>query len=237
MTTFLERYLGGEHEQVWAELVALGAGVRSLHVLADAEAVAYETMRRARDNADELIIRLTAVGYTFGLPNGETWIPVVPRQAPDADVPAQVARLEALAGLLPLAIRAWYEVVGAVCLVGNPPWAETEALPDALYIDDAGAALDELLLWQEDRGEDDEPSSLCLAPDEYHKADISGGPPYSIRLPNRGADALVEYEWHGLHFVAYLREVFACGGFPGLAREPGGLPEHIQRLAQGLKPI
>ncbi|WP_310582038.1 hypothetical protein, partial [Deinococcus sp.] len=62
MHSFLERYLDGEHEQVWADLAALGAGVRSLDVLADAEAVAYETMHRARDNVDELIVRLTAMG-------------------------------------------------------------------------------------------------------------------------------------------------------------------------------
>ncbi|MGY2896990.1 hypothetical protein ACVWZX_005036 [Deinococcus sp. UYEF24] len=28
MVTFLERYLQGEHEQVWEELVALGPGVK-----------------------------------------------------------------------------------------------------------------------------------------------------------------------------------------------------------------
>lgn len=237
MHSFLERYLDGEHEQVWADLAALGAGVRSLDVLADAEAVAYETMHRARDNVDELIVRLTAMGYTFGLPDGDAWIPHAPRQAPDKNTPAYIRHLETLAGPLPLAIRAWYEVVGAVCLVGQAPWAETETLPDAVYVADTKVALDDLLLWQEDRAEDDEPFFLCLAPDEYHKADISGGPEYAIRLPNSGADALIENEWHGITFVAYLRECFACGGFPGLAREPGGLPALCRQLAQGLKPL
>ncbi|MGZ3680588.1 MAG: hypothetical protein ACXWQR_18935 [Ktedonobacterales bacterium] len=64
--TFLERYVAGEHEQVWAELVALGAAVRQEPLHADALAVARETMRRARQNVLLLIRRLREVGYRFG---------------------------------------------------------------------------------------------------------------------------------------------------------------------------
>lgn len=66
MSSFLERYKRGEHEQVWDELVALGSGVREEPVYADALAVARETMRRARHNIELLIPRLVAVGYQFG---------------------------------------------------------------------------------------------------------------------------------------------------------------------------
>jgi len=34
--SYLERYLAGEHEQVWAELVALGPAVREEPVYSDA---------------------------------------------------------------------------------------------------------------------------------------------------------------------------------------------------------
>jgi hypothetical protein len=67
MTRFLDRYMHGECEQVWEELVALGDHVRaeeSLH--ADALAVARETMRRARANIEVLISRLQRLGYVFG---------------------------------------------------------------------------------------------------------------------------------------------------------------------------
>ena len=50
MSNFLERYEQGKHEQVWDELVALGAAVREEPLAADARAVAHETMRRARAN-------------------------------------------------------------------------------------------------------------------------------------------------------------------------------------------
>jgi hypothetical protein len=65
-TTYLERYLAGEHEPVWDALVALGEQVRAEPVYSDALAVARETMRRVRFNIEHLIPRLLAVGYQFG---------------------------------------------------------------------------------------------------------------------------------------------------------------------------
>jgi len=63
--SFLERYQNGEHEHVWADLVALGSGVRDNLYLADAQAVANETMRRAGCNVETLIVRLHGLGYEF----------------------------------------------------------------------------------------------------------------------------------------------------------------------------
>jgi hypothetical protein len=64
--TYLERYLSGEFEQVWAELEALGEAVRDEPLYSDALAVARETMRRVRQNLEMLIPRLVAGGYQFG---------------------------------------------------------------------------------------------------------------------------------------------------------------------------
>jgi hypothetical protein len=65
-TPYLERYVAGEHEPVWAELQALGAGVRAEPLYSDALAVARETKRRVRHNVEALIPRLEAVGYALG---------------------------------------------------------------------------------------------------------------------------------------------------------------------------
>lgn len=65
-TTFLERYLKGEHEQVWAELHALGKHARDEPLFTDALSVARETMRRARHNIEVLVPRLQSLGYIFG---------------------------------------------------------------------------------------------------------------------------------------------------------------------------
>lgn len=61
----LRRYLAGEHEAVWAELMAMGPSVREAPHLGDAWAVARETMRRARHNVELIIHRLDQIGYRF----------------------------------------------------------------------------------------------------------------------------------------------------------------------------
>jgi hypothetical protein len=50
MGTFLTRYLNGAHQPVWNELVSLGKSVREQPILADAQAVANETMHRVNQN-------------------------------------------------------------------------------------------------------------------------------------------------------------------------------------------
>ncbi|MGG5817753.1 hypothetical protein [Falsiroseomonas sp. HW251] len=63
------RYEAGEHEAVWAEMVACGPRIREAPFAAPAEAVARETMRRVRRNIEILLPRLAAAGYVFGLPD------------------------------------------------------------------------------------------------------------------------------------------------------------------------
>ncbi len=111
---FLDRYRAGEHVAVWRELAALGPAVREAPVLDDARAVARETMRRVRHNVELLVVRLHALDFRF----------VDPAQAHEPPTPALLARLDALeseAGPLPLALRAFYEEVGSVCLMGSHP--------------------------------------------------------------------------------------------------------------------
>jgi hypothetical protein len=181
--TYLERYLSGEHEQVWADLVALGPDIYEGPVYEDALAVAHETMRRVRTNLEILIPRLVAIGYQFGygwaqppthqpfgwrmrraylrLLEDARYLPPILTVHSDVedhlaekreqlewlrglDAPAIIletqerlmAELEAqrrvatalreledCVGVLPLSVRAWYEVVGGVNLVGvHPAW-------------------------------------------------------------------------------------------------------------------
>jgi hypothetical protein len=63
--SYYDRYQGGEHEAVWADLLALGNGVHEEPVYSDALAVARETMSRARTNIETLIVRLDEIGYQF----------------------------------------------------------------------------------------------------------------------------------------------------------------------------
>jgi hypothetical protein len=65
MPTYYDRYQSGEHEAVWADLLALGNEVQKEPVYPDALAVARETMSRARTNIETLIVRLDEIGYRF----------------------------------------------------------------------------------------------------------------------------------------------------------------------------
>lgn len=126
MTSVLERYLHGECEQVWDELVALGAKIRKEPLYSDALAVARETIQRTRCNIEKLIPRLERLGYRFAY----SWMerfeadwrqkqpPVIGQ--PIDSFQEKIAHLESTGEILPLSLRAFYEIVGAVNFVGEP---------------------------------------------------------------------------------------------------------------------
>jgi hypothetical protein len=114
----LERYRNGEHEKVWAELLALGGQVRQEPIFADALAVARETMTRARANIELLVPRLIGMGYRF-VYRDRAFVPA------DSDTQGLVAEVEGRAGPLPLSLRAWCEVVGEVNFMGSYPKLST----------------------------------------------------------------------------------------------------------------
>jgi hypothetical protein len=240
--TYLSRYLAGEHETVWAELTALGPAERDEPVWSDARAVARETMTRVRRNAEQLIASLRELGYEF---RPETWMPQ-PLLTPRLADLALIDELEdRVGGPLPLSVRAFYENVGPISLRGRHPQWELE-YPDELILDPLIDLHERLIL----RSEYD-PSltgfELDLAPDYLHKADVSGGAPYAIALPNPAADIPFENERHGTTFVDYLRIAFRHGGFPGLdltETEPaqpwlaGSIPANdLEHLTRNLLPF
>jgi len=59
--------------------------------------------------------------------------------------------------------------------------------------------------------------TIDIAPDALHKANLSGGLPYSVVIPNHAVDGPVRGTGSS-SLVEYLREAFRWGGFPGLAR-------------------
>lgn len=231
MASFLSRYQAGEHVQVWAELQALGEQVREEPLYSDALAVARETMRRVRYNIELLIPRLTELGYQFGSPGMETdgLVESLPPvfSPPAANVDDLIATLERQAGPLPLALKAFYQVVGGVNLEGrDPDWLYDGGMYglDPLEVYPLDEDLVEWCLDPDALGEDEEPYRIALAPDYYHKYGISGGAPYEIAIPNLAIDAPLLNEWHETTFVNYLRICFECGGMSGLdacSRRPG----------------
>jgi hypothetical protein len=164
-----DRYLAGEHRQVWVELQEMGAAVREEQHAADALAVAYAMMMRVRESVASSVERLSGIGYEFecakrireatpmppmirdlqelrqqlGLPPkqwGEPERPVAPIEPPEVGLRHRMRRLERDAGTLPLSLRAFWEVVGSVDLRGNHP---TETLADPLAISPFSEVLSE----------------------------------------------------------------------------------------------
>ena len=220
----LDRYQAGEHRQVWKELIALKGRVREDPHAADALAVACETMRRVETNVRTLVQRLAAMKYRFT---------TKPHVAPASGVSRAVVEFERTTGALPLSLRTFYEIVGEVNLLGSHPTLTPrgdDIAPDPLLVygfDDRLVEFDE-----DDEGEE-APSAITIAPDDLHKADISGGAPYEITIPDESADGELVNERHELYFVDYLRLCFRFGGFPGY----DGLttvPAEIEILGQGL---
>jgi hypothetical protein len=142
-----------------------------------------------------------------------------------------IAELEAQAGPLPISLVSFWNVVGAVDLVGmRPGWPDGL---DPLVVYPPEGALAMLFDWIPE----EESSSLFadLAPDDLHKDNISGGDPYGVDLPNPSADFIFKNERHNLHFVPYLRfAILEWGGFPGLDGEPVQF-EPLRELSQGLE--
>jgi uncharacterized protein DUF6745 len=226
----LDRYLAGDHVAVWRDLVAQGEAVRADPLAADALAVATETMRRVALNVDTLVSRLSIRRYTFT--TAEQGF-ASPRVSPPSRAAAMVARLEKRAGTLPLSLRAFYEIVGAVCLAGHHPELTPQGnriAEDPLWVygvEDALAALD----GDEDAGE------IPIAPDDLHKAGQSGGDAYAIGVPDRSADGRLLHARYDAGFVEYLRIAFRCGGFPGYDGLDRDVPAAIAELADALLPL
>lgn len=239
MSNLLERYLQGERRAVWAELSAYGGKIRQEPLLSDALAVARATMGRARENVELLVPRLEVLGYNFTYPK----YVLVP---PEPDVSHRLAAIEKLAGVLPLSLRAWCEVVGSVNFTGShPAWPEEDDLEtfrDPLVVEPLLGVFDEYVYWQyglaEGMFEGDEVDRfpLSISPDEFRKAQVSSGSSYKVLVPNPAADAPLENEWHETTFVNYLRACFKWGGFPGFSRySPALLPQDaVAYLTEGL---
>ena len=232
MSRFLERYLDGQHEQVWTELVSLGPYVRrEPEYRRQARLVAEETMRRVRENLERLVVELPRVGYVFANPDRVLG-------PPPTDVGGQVARLEARLGPVPLAFAVFWELVGTVDLSGSHPDWPHELLDPLMFEASADFFLD---TFEDD--EDREPGDafeLEFAPDDLHKADISGGAPYAIRVPDPCVDGLVVAEPHQTTFNQYLRIVLRTAGMGGMgavrhhAHPLYPTPPEIERIAAGL---
>jgi hypothetical protein len=148
-------------------------------------------------------------------------------------------------GPVPMVLSSWLRLVGDVWLVGShPEWPESSAA-DPLVLEVEGSRYpgmsmrqhyeNEFDAWQEwaDDNPDAEGFALPVAPDALHKANVSGGDPYRVPVPDGTAEGLFVAE-SPMPFVSYLNLVFRRGGFPG-EQAAGDAQQRVkQSLADGL---
>jgi hypothetical protein len=77
---------------------------------------------------------------------------------------------------------------------------------------------------------------FTFAPDEFHKANYSGGENYHLWLPNPDADFRIEGMYDiNEYFIEYLRATFAFGGFRGRVETPPDDDQRCQKVAPQLE--
>jgi hypothetical protein len=232
MATYLERYLAGEHERVWREIVALGDAVREEPALAGAEAVAREMMGRVQRNIALLIPRLRERGYVFT--NAE------PLGAPDENVEGYLAAMEEW-GPLPLALRVFWQMVGGVYLEGAFPGGDNELGQTQFPLSPLTIAgpLTSFDPWMEAYEEEEPTASLAIC---YDPAGVLGA--FTLPGPCWRADSellmqeqdVLPGPFGPMLFVDYLRLSLEYAGFPSLAY---GNPDRrvIEGLTESFEPF
>jgi hypothetical protein len=227
----LDRYVDGHCVGVWREVCSAGEATP------EADAVARELMNRAARNVDTVVSRLESAGWRF--------LHTPARVPPDDEDAELLAEAAEIAGPLPLALTACLAVLGEVCLGGtHPAWPRTaylfdfrgaSVLADPLWLPPAGWVAEECEMWAEEGP--DGPFTLELAPDELHKANISGST-HDIELPTNDLDPVLVGVQHrpGITLVEYLRtSLLGWGGFPGFEFEDD-VPALVRELSEGLEP-
>jgi hypothetical protein len=181
-------------------------------------------MQRTRHNIELLITRLESISYKFGYSSTGRLDPQWLQQQPPRlgqttdDVQGQIMVLEAAGAILPLSLRAFYEIVGAVNFVGELSVGSSRYCPcpnefDPLYVYNLDLTVEEYHSWLPDAEE--EPYELSIFPDPEVRFNYSGVGAVYIEIPCLAADAALCWEGDRLDetFVVYLRKCFQNGGF------------------------
>lgn len=164
-----------------------------------------------------LVARLRSAGYVFDRPED-----VFP--GPDKSALEVVAEIESTVGRVPLALKLFWLRIGSVDLSGSHPDWHAAGYLDPLIVFPPAIAQHELDEYILDRAERDRLGmgySIPIAPDYFHKANVSGGPPYSIAIPASDDDPLLLNTPQPETFVEHIERALCFGGFPGLAFSPG----------------
>lgn len=180
--------------------------------------------------------RLVSLGYGFSNPESALL-------SPSPEDEGRIKFLEENIGPVPLALASFYRVVGSVDFTGGRPGWEGCEYPDPIVVAPVAHAISEAKEFLELESPDEYWASesgtfrIPIAPDYYHKEDVSGGMWYGVEVPNERDDPALLEEWHHTTFVEYLRLCFGWGGFPGLERAGANHTWPLAKLKEGLAAV
>ncbi|MGW6915598.1 hypothetical protein ACWGB8_17530 [Kitasatospora sp. NPDC054939] len=235
MTSYTRRYIAGDHEGAWAELRRLGPVPDTL--IEDCASVASHTMQRVAGHVSRLAEQLTALGLVS---SGTLLTPPVDADRVDLDV------LAGEIGAMPVALDACLRYVGGVWFAGDCP-ALDECFDSADQLGVAGVLPDPLVLpdveylrysWDEYRFQEEEDPDLAnrgfvfdFAPDELHKANVSGST-HDVFMTETVADPVIHGVGGrpGVTLVDYLRLSISWGAMPGWSFKADHAPEALAAL-------
>jgi len=242
---YVHAYSNGNEAEVWDRLCALES--RRDQDLSEAlRWVATEAMRRVRRNIERLIPRWEARGHKFGYDWAGACDARYVEKAPPLLGNPTAADLESLdayeraRGPIPIALRAFYEVIGAVNFVGRVAngWPDSEIL-DPLQVEAFSQQLPALL--------SEEAWDVVICPDHSHKYFISGADAFTVQLPSQSFDPVLRFESCDLEldgapltFGRYLRHSILNRGGIGLVagwNDDAPDPTLVAFLTQGLEPF
>jgi len=260
MASLIERYLAGEHEQVWREIDVEYIPLAEIYdqnygwrvSVNDIDAVMHETFTRVARNVDLLIKRLRELGYQFECELPEYGEAAPPRRPCSSEVFETIdtlrARYKEMSAFqhgsdpFPRAIVRFSEIVGSVDL--RQAWNGDDRIDpilsalgdfDPLVVDPEYFANDA----EEDR--DIWPTPIGgmgliaeFAPSFEHKANVSGAENPHFFLPTDRHDPIVMAENIQLTFTGYLRKMFARGGFYGVSRKTRSSDLPLREVETGM---
>lgn len=168
-------------------------------------------MQRYMEQFERLASNLRKLGYVFEEE------PITEKN-PQCD--ELITEIEEELWPIPKALKEFYKTIGGINFIGaHPSWKKVEYPDPAVIfpIEIVYAEFEELQGDKEEYLNEHEGKFLIpIAPDFYHKQDVSGGMFYHVPIPNKLDDPVVEEEPHGLVFTKYLEHALTNGGFCAL---------------------
>lgn len=225
--TFYERYIHGETEEVYKNILALGQDALLPGNFSETDKVLTELFHRVAYNLDVIYGELRNINYLLKEECKYNFERPLHRPLPDTSrLLDKLDKAIAPFGYVPLSLKYFYKIVGGVNFAWDYDANEHFIwhLADPIQVTSLDAVVETVTdkYWREEMRDIADEEGLAyieLSADDLHKDNVSGGPPYSIEiLKQPGVDSLFLNEPNKTTFIGYLKICFDNCGFPLIQR-------------------